>query len=103
MVTLADIKLLVGYEPDSGQVIRFADGPSGVKKFRGMVASVPAWRACERIKAEMIRSAWLGAKVGAGTIALLLAWVWYRGVQGYAGTGKITMLDQARVLTERKS
>ena len=29
----------------------------------------------------MFRSAWLGAKVGAGIIALFLAWFWYRGVQ----------------------
>ena len=48
-------------------------------KIRDIVASMPAWRARERIKAEMFRSAWLGAKVGAGIIALFLAWFWYRG------------------------
>ena len=42
-------------------------------KIRDIVASMPAWRARERIKAEMFRSAWLGAKVGAGIIALFLA------------------------------
>ena len=50
-------------------------------KIRDIVASMPAWRARERIKAEMFRSAWLGAKVGAGIIALFLGWFWYRGVQ----------------------
>ena len=81
MFTLAEFKLAVGYAPDSGQEIRFADGTEGVMKLRDIVASVPAWRARERIKAEMFRSAWLGAKVGAGIIALFLAWFWYRGVQ----------------------
>ena len=81
MFTLAEFKLTVGYAPDSGQEIRFADGTTGVMKIRDIVASMPAWRARERIKAEMFRSAWLGAKVGAGIIALFLAWFWYRGVQ----------------------
>ena len=81
MVTLAEVKLAVGYEPDSGQEIRFADGTTGVMKIRDVAASVPAWRARERIKAETFRSAWLGAKVGGGIIGLFLAWFWYRGVQ----------------------
>ena len=81
MFTLAEFKLTVGYAPDSGQEIRFADGTAGVMKIRDIVASMPAWRARERIKAEMFRSAWLGAKVGAGIIALFLVWFWYRGVQ----------------------
>ena len=81
MFTLAELKLGVGYEPDSGQEIRFADGTTGVMKLRDIVASRPAWRARERIKAEMFRSAWLGAKVGAGIIAAFLAWFWYRGAQ----------------------
>ena len=81
MLTLAEFKLTVGYEPDSGQEIRFADGTTGVMKIRDIAVSVPAWRARERIKAEMFRSAWLGAKAGGGIIALFLAWFWYRGVQ----------------------
>ena len=81
MVTLAELKLAVGYEPDSGQEVRFADGTTGVMKIRDVAASVPARMARERIKAETFRSAWLGAKVGAGIIGLFLAWFWYRGVQ----------------------
>ena len=81
MFTLAEFKLTVGYEPDSGQEIRFSDGTTGVMKLRDIVASVPAWRARERIKAEMFRSAWLGAKVGAGMIVLFLVVFWYRGAQ----------------------
>ena len=81
MFTLAEFKLTVGYEPDSGQEIRFSDGTTGVMKLREIVASRPAWRARERIKAEMFRSAWLGAKVGAGMIVLFLVVFWYRGAQ----------------------
>ena len=67
-----------------GPEIRFADGTTGVMKIRDIVASVPAWRARERIKAEMFRSAWLGAKVGAGIIALFLGWFWYRACSSRA-------------------
>ena len=81
MVTLAEVKLAVGYDPDSGQEVRFADGTTGVMKIRDVAASVPARMARERLHAEMFRSAWLGAKVGAGIIGLFLAWFWYRGVQ----------------------
>ena len=81
MFTLAEFKLTVGYEPDSGQEIRFSDGTTGVMKLREIVASRPAWRARERIKAEMFRSAWLGAKVGAGMIVLFLVAFWFRGAQ----------------------
>ena len=95
MVTLAEVKLAVGYEPDSGQEIRFADGTTGVMKIRDVAASVPAWRARERIKAEMFRSAWLGAKVGGGIIGLFLAWFWYRGVQ----LGRLRRIRGAELVT----
>ena len=81
MFTLAEFKLSVGYEPDSGQEIRFSDGTTGAMKLSEIVASRPAWRARERIKAEMFRSAWLGAKVGAGMIVLFLVVFWFRGAQ----------------------
>ena len=81
MYTLAEVKLVLGYEPDSGQEIRFPDGTRRVLTIRDIASSVPAWEARERIKAEMFASAWLGAKAGLGVIALFLAWFWYRGVQ----------------------
>ena len=81
MLTLAEGKLTVGYAPDSGQEIRYSDGSTGVMKIGDVAASVPAWRARERIKAEMFRSAWLGARAGADVIVLFLAWFWYRGRQ----------------------
>ena len=81
MYTLAEVKLVLGYEPDSGQEIRFPDGTRRVLTIRDIASSVPAWEARERIKAEMFASAWLGAKAGLGVIAVFLAWFWYRGVQ----------------------
>ena len=81
MVTLAEVKLVLGYEPGSGQEIRFPDGTRRVLAIRDIASSVPAREARERIRAEMFASAWQGAKAGLGVIALFLAWFWYRGVQ----------------------
>ena len=81
MVTLAEVKLVLGYQPDSGQEIRFPDGTRRVLTIRDIAASVPAIEARERIREEMFASAWLGAKAGLGVIALFLAWFWWRGVR----------------------
>ena len=81
MVTLAEVKLVLGYGPDSGQEIRFPDGTRRVLTIRDIAASVPAIEARERIREEMFASAWLGAKAGLGVIALFLAWFWWRGVR----------------------
>ena len=81
MVTLAETKLALGYEPDSGQEIRFPDGTVRALAISDIAASVPALEARERIKAELFASAWLGLQTGGGLIALFLAVFWYRGVQ----------------------
>ena len=81
LLTLAEAKLAIGYQPDSGQVVRDPDGTRRVLSIRTIAASVPAARIRERIRDEVFRSARLGAKAGAGVIALFLAWFWYRGVQ----------------------
>ena len=81
MATLAEVKLALGYDPDSGQEIRFADGTRRVLRIRDIAASVPALEARERIKAEMFASAGLGAASGAGLIGLFLVVFWYRGAQ----------------------
>ena len=81
MVTLAEVKLVLGYKPDSGQEIRFPDGTRRVLTIRDIAASVPAIEARERIRRETFASAWLGAKAGLGVIALFLAWFWWRGVR----------------------
>ena len=81
MLTLAEVKLAIGYQPDSGQIVRDADGARRVLTIQTIAASVPAARVRERIRDEVFRSAWLGGQAGAGVIALFLAWFWYRGVQ----------------------
>ena len=86
MLTLAEVKLAIGYQPDSGQVVRDRDGVRRVLSIRTIASSVPAARIRERIRDEVFRSAWLGGKAGAGVIALFLAWFWYRGVQLGAST-----------------
>ena len=81
MATLAEAKLALGYDPDSGQEVRFVDGTRHVLRIRDVAASVPALQARERIKAEMFASAGLGAAAGAGLIGLFLVVFWYRGAQ----------------------
>ena len=81
MVTLAEAKLALGYDPDSGQEVRFRDGTRRVLRIRDVAASLPAREARERIKGEMFASAGLGAAAGAGLIGLFLVVFWYRGAQ----------------------
>ena len=81
LLTLAEVKLVIGYDPESGQVVRDPDGTRRVLSIHTIASSVPAARIRERIRDEVFRSAWLGAKAGAAVIALFLAWFWYRGVQ----------------------
>ena len=81
MFTLAEAKLALGYDPDTGQDIREPDGARRVLTIRQIAASVPAWQVRERIKEELFRSAWLGFKAGLGIIALFLAWFWVRGAK----------------------
>ena len=95
MYTLAEMKLAFGYEATSGQEVRNPDGTVQVLTIREIAASAPAWRIRERIKAETFRSAFLGAKVGAGIIAVFLAWFWYRGVQ----LGRLRRIRGAELVT----
>ena len=81
MVSLAEVKLVLGYDPDSGQEIRFEDGTRRVLRIRDIAASVPAREARERIRDEIFASAGLGAAAGAGLIGLFLVVFWYRGAQ----------------------
>ena len=81
MVTLAEVKLTLGYDPGSGQEIRFADGTRRVLAIRDIAVSVPARQARDRIRDEMFASAGLGGMAGAGLIGLFLAVFWVRGAQ----------------------
>ena len=81
MVTLAEAKLTLGYDPDSGQEVRFEDGTRRVLRISDIAASVPARDARERIREEMFASAWLGLQAGAGLIALFLVAFRIRGAR----------------------
>ena len=81
MVTLAEVKLTFGYDPESGQEIRFGDGARRVMSIRDIAASVPARAARDRIRDETFASAGLGAASGAGLIGLFLVAFWFRGAQ----------------------
>ena len=98
MVTLAEARLAIGYSPDSGQEVRFADGTRHVLRIRDVAASVPARRARERIKAEMFAGAGLGALAGAGLIVLFLGVFWYRG----ARLGRQRRLRGAELVSARE-
>ena len=81
MVTLGEVKLVLGYDPESGQEIRFADGTRRVMSIRDIAASAPARAARDRVRDEMFASAGLGAMAGGGLIVLFLAAFWWRGAQ----------------------
>ena len=81
MVTLAETKLALGYERDSGQEIRFPDGTRRVLAIRDIAVSVPALEAREKLLDELLASAWLGLKTGGGLIAVFLVAFWYRGAR----------------------
>ena len=81
MATLAEVKLVLGYDPDSGQEVRFADGTRRVLRIREIAASLPALEARERIRDETFASAGLGLAAGGGLIGLFLVAFWYRGAQ----------------------
>ena len=59
MLTLAEAKLALGYDPGSLQGIRDADGTKRVLSIRRIAVSTRAWQIRERIKAEMLASVWL--------------------------------------------
>ncbi len=81
MATLAEMKLVLGYDPDSGQEVEFADGTRHVLRIRDIAASVPALEAREKIRDEVFASAGLGALAGGGLIGLFLVAFWWRGAQ----------------------
>ena len=98
MVTLAEAKLAIGYDPDSGQEVRMADGTRRALRIRDIAASVPALRARERILDELLAGAWRGAMAGAGMIVVFLGVFWHRGVR----LGRQKRLRGAEMVTARE-
>ncbi len=98
MVTLAEVQLALGYSPETGQEVRFADGTRRVLFIRDIAASLPARAARERIADEMFASAAMGAMAGAGLIALFLVAFWLRGAQ----LGRQKRIRGAEMVTARE-
>ena len=79
MVTLAETKLALGYQPDYGQMVRLETGEEMLGRIDDIAAYGP-WRDTrERILATVYSGAWLGVKIGAGLVALMLGWFRYQG------------------------
>ena len=98
MVTLAEAKLAIGYDQESGQEVRMSDGTRRVLRIRDIAASVPALRARERILDEMLAGAWRGAMAGGGMVVLFLFAFWHRGVR----LGRQRRLRGAEMVTARE-
>ncbi len=95
MVTLAEVKLAIGYRPDSGQEVRLSDGTRRALRIRDIAATVPALQARQRILDTILSGARLGAMAGAGMVALFLAAFWWRGVR----LGRLRRIRGAEMVT----
>ena len=95
MVTLAEVKLAIGYRPDSGQEVRLSDGTRRALRIRDIAASVPALQARQRILDTILSGARLGGMAGAGMVLLFLAAFWWRGVR----LGRLRRIRGAEMVT----
>ena len=79
MLTLAEAKLAIGYEPDSGQMLVLENGGRAVSTLEEIVGYAP-WHAARDNVLETVRSGmWLGVKIGLGVVAVMLAWFRFQG------------------------
>ena len=79
MLTLAETKLAFGYAPGSGQEVRLAGGAAVTMRIADIAALAPWHAARNNIVATAVSGAWLGARIGAGTVVGVLAWFRFRG------------------------
>ena len=79
VLTMAEAKLAIGYKADARQDVRLGDGRTSALTLYEIVSSRRAIEAREAILDEILSSAFLGAKIGAGLIAAFFAWFWLRG------------------------
>ena len=79
MLTLAEAKMAFGYAADAGQELRLPDGGTAVSGLADIAAYGP-WRSVREEILDTVRSgAWLGARIGLGAVAAMLAWFRIRG------------------------
>ena len=81
IVTFAEAKLGLGYEPDTRQRVCRPDGSEAVLTLPEIAGSPQALAMRETVKEELFAGAAQGAKLSAGAVALLLASFWLRGRQ----------------------
>ena len=79
MLTLAETKLAIGYDADAGQEVRLENGDTVVTTIADIAAYGPWHAARDGVLETVISGAWLGAKIGAGLVALMLGWFRYQG------------------------
>ena len=73
------MKLAVGYEPDSGQMLVLENGGRAVSTLEEIVGYAP-WHAARDHVLETVRSGmWLGVKIGLCVVAVMLAWFRFQG------------------------
>ncbi|MCY4478593.1 MAG: type IV secretion system DNA-binding domain-containing protein [Rhodospirillales bacterium] len=79
MLTLAEAKLAMGYGEDAGQEILLENGGRAVATLEDIAGYAP-WHAARRDILETVRSGmWLGARIGLGVVAVMLAWFRFQG------------------------
>ena len=81
IVTVAEVKLGLGYPRNARQEVRQPDGTTAVLTLPEIAASAQALAMREKLKREVFGGAILGAKLSATAIAGLLALFWLRGRQ----------------------
>ena len=79
MLTLAEVKLAMGYGDDAGQEVRLENGDTVVAR----IADIAAYRPWRELRLEMSDALsagmWLGARIGAGIVLAMLVWFRWRG------------------------
>ena len=79
MLTLAEVKLAMGYGEDAGQEVQLENGDTVVATIADIAAYAP-WRELRRQMSDGLSTGmWLGARLGAGIVLAMLLWFRWRG------------------------
>ena len=79
MLTLAEVKLAMGYGADAGQEVRLENGDTVVAMIADIAAYQP-WRELRRQMSDTLSAGmWLGAQIGVGIVLAMLVWFRWRG------------------------
>ncbi len=79
MLTVAQVKLAMGYPDDAVQEVRLENGHA-VTATLGDIAVHRPWHAVRlQMSDTLMAGAWLGAKLGVGAVVVMLVWFRWRG------------------------